>query len=95
MAEFTLIQTEKSYLVRKTNTYLLVFNDRNFTPNKIEVEKLLKTQGLTPLKITVVNPYKKLKRRGPKGKLVAQKRPKKYYVRLPVGQQIAEPTAET
>jgi ribosomal protein L23 len=89
--EFELIQSEKSYLVQEKNFYLISFKDKRFSPNKIEVAKLLRSQGLTPLKITTVTPYKKQKRRGGKSRIVSQLRPKKYYVKLQAGQKIAAP----
>lgn len=92
--QFELIQTEKGYLTQTHNTYLLKFADKNFRPNKIEVEKLLKSQGLTPVKITVLNTYKKKKRRGRQSNIVAMKSYKKYFVRLQAGQTI-EPNEPT
>jgi ribosomal protein L23 len=88
--EFRLVQTEKSYKVQEKNFFMINFVDKSFTPNKIEVVKLLKAQGLNPLKVTVVNPYGKMKRRGKQSNLVEQKRFKKYYVKLPAGQKIEE-----
>ncbi len=95
MSEFRLVQTEKSYKVQADNFYLIQFMDQSFEPNKIEVAKLLKAQGKTALKITVVNQYKKLKRKGKKSKVIAQKRLKKYYVKLKVGEIIEETKEET
>jgi ribosomal protein L23 len=95
MSEFRLVQTEKSYKVQENNFFMISFVDKNYTPNKIEVAKILKKQGLTPLKITVVNPYNKLKKRGKQNNLVEQKRFKKYFVKLKPGQKIEETTNET
>jgi ribosomal protein L23 len=94
MAQYTLVQTEKSYKVQGDNFYLIGFPDKNFTPNKIEVKKMLVKDGLHPLKITIVNPYSKLKRRGKKNSMVAQKRFKKYYVKLQPGEKIEETKEE-
>ena len=86
--EFELVQTEKGYLTQTHNTYLLKFADRQYKPNKIEVIKLLKIQGLNVVKITVLNTYKKKKRRGKKSGLVTMPSSKKYYVRLKDGETI-------
>jgi ribosomal protein L23 len=86
--EFELVQTEKGYLTQTHNTYLLKFADRQYKPNKIEVSKLLKAQGLNPIKITVLNTYKKKKRRGKKSGLITMPSTKKYYVRLKTGETI-------
>ena len=86
--QFELIQTEKGYLTQSNNTYLVKFADKQYRPNKIELIKMLKAQGLTPLKVTVLNTYKKKKRRGKQSNIVAMKSYKKYYVRLAAGQTI-------
>jgi ribosomal protein L23 len=90
MSEFRLVQTEKSYKVQENNFYMISFLDKSFTPNKIEVVKILKKQGLTALKVTVVNPYNKLKKRGKQNNIVEQKRFKKYFVKLKAGEKIEE-----
>ncbi len=88
MSQFQLVQTEKSYLVQKDNYYLIQFVDSRFEPNKIEITKLLKKSGYNPLKIRIVNQYKKKKRRGKQSNIVSVKRPKKYYVKLKAGESI-------
>jgi ribosomal protein L23 len=90
MSEFRLVQTEKSYNVQKDNFFMISFIDKSFTPNKIEVVKILKKQGLNPLKVTVVNPYSKLKKRGKQNNIIEQKRFKKYFVKLKTGERIEE-----
>ena len=90
MFEFKLVQTEKSYKVQENNFFMISFVDKNFKPNKIEVCKLLKAKGFNPLKITIVNPYNKKKKRGKSNSLVEQKRFKKYYVKLSNGEKIEE-----
>jgi ribosomal protein L23 len=90
MSEFRLVQTEKSYKVQENNYFMISFVDKSFTPNKIEVVKILKKQGLHPLKVTVVNPYSKLKKRGKQNNIVEQKRFKKYFVKLKAGEKIEE-----
>ena len=90
MFEFKLVQTEKSYNVQENNFFMISFVDKNFKPNKIEVCKLLKAKGFNPLKITIVNPYNKKKKRGKANSLVEQKRFKKYYVKLSNGEKIEE-----
>lgn len=90
MSQFRLVQTEKSYKVQENNFFMIYFIDKAFTPNKIEVVKILKKQGLNALKVTVVNPYKKLKKRGKQNNLIEQKRYKKYFVKLKAGEKIEE-----
>lgn len=90
MSSFKLVQTEKSYRVQQNNFFMISFVDKNFTPNKIEVVKILKKEGLHPIKVTIVNPYTKKKRRGKQNNLVDQKRLKKYFVKLPAGEKIEE-----
>jgi ribosomal protein L23 len=90
MSQYRLVQTEKSYKVQENNFFMISFNDKSFTPNKIEVVKLLKKDGLNPLKVTVVNPYNKLKKRGKQNNIVEQKRYKKYFVKLKAGEKIEE-----
>jgi ribosomal protein L23 len=92
--QFKLIQTEKNYLTQVSNTYLIGFVDKNFKPNKIEVTKMLRLAGYNPLKINVLNTYKKSKRRGKAGNTITTKSFKKYYVRLKVGETIEPPEAE-
>ena len=92
--QFELIQTEKAYLTQTHNTYLLKFNDKQFRPNKIQVGQILKAAGYTPLKITVLNTYKKKKRRGRNHNVVTQKSFKKYYVRLETGQTMEPATSQ-
>jgi ribosomal protein L23 len=87
-----LIQTEKSYRTQQNNTYMLTFAERSFSTNKIELEKLLKKNGLNVLKITTTNTQQKTKRRGKAGKTILQFRPQKYYVRLRLGEIITEDT---
>lgn len=87
--QFELVQTEKGYLTQTHNTYLLKFSDKQFRPNKIQVAQLLKSAGYNAEKITVLNTYKKKKRRGRQSNVVTQKSYKKYYVRLEAGQSIA------
>lgn len=90
--QFELIQTEKGYLTQTHNTYLLKFSDKQFRPNKIQVEQILKAAGYNPVKVTLLNTYKKKKRRGRNHNVVTQKSFKKYYVRLQTGQTIELPT---
>ncbi len=71
---------------------MLTFKDKNFSTNKIELEKLLVKNGLTPLKITTTNIHQKTKRRGKAGKTILQYRPQKYYVKLKAGEVINEDT---
>jgi ribosomal protein L23 len=93
MPKMSLIQTEKSFLVQKNNTYLVSFDDKQFTPNAIELTKILKANNLTPLKITTVNLPGKTKRKGRRGNhTIRTKRAKKYYVKLKEGEKIAEDT---
>ena len=80
-----LIQTEKAYQTQVNNTYVLTFKEKGYSTNKIELEKLLVKNGLTPLKITTTNAQQKTKRRGKSGKTILQFRPQKYYVRLKAG----------
>ncbi|MBC7472064.1 MAG: 50S ribosomal protein L23 [candidate division SR1 bacterium] len=90
MSQFKLVQTEKSYKVQENNFFMIYFVDKSFTPNKIEVAKILRKEGLNPLKVTVVNPYKKLKKRGKQNNIIEQKRYKKYFVKLKAGEKIEE-----
>ena len=87
--QFELVQSEKGYLTQTHNTYLLKFSDKQYKPNKIQVAQLLKSAGYNAEKITVLNTYKKKKRRGRQSNVVAKKSYKKYYVRLEAGQSIA------
>jgi ribosomal protein L23 len=88
MSEFQLVSTEKSYLVQQNNYYLIQFTDKRFTPNKIEVTKLLLKAGYDALAVKTVNQYKKRKRKGKQSNIVRVLRPKKYYVKLKPGQSI-------
>ncbi len=93
MPKMSLIQTEKSFLVQKSNTYLVSFDDKEFTPNKIELTKALIANNLTPLNITSVNLPGKNKRKGKRGShTIRTKRAKKYYVKLKEGEKIADDT---
>jgi ribosomal protein L23 len=87
-----LIQTEKAYQTQVNNTYVLTFAEKNYSTNKIELEKVLIKNGLTPLKITTTNAHQKAKKKGRSGKIKTQFRPQKYYVKLQVGQIINEDT---
>ncbi len=86
--QFELIQSEKSYLTQTHNTYLIKFADKHFAPNKIEVFKMLKKEGLNPIKITVLNTYRKKKRKGKQSNIISMPGFKKYYVRLKEGETI-------
>jgi ribosomal protein L23 len=88
MSTFRLIESEKSFLIQQNNFFYISFDDKNFQPNKIEVQKLLKLHGYNPIEIKVINQYEKKKRRGKGGKTISQKRHKKYYVKLKVGEKI-------
>jgi hypothetical protein len=83
-----LIQTEKAYQTQVNNTYVLTFAEKNYNTNKIELEKVLIKNGLTPVKITTTNSHQKSKKKGKAGKVKIQFRPQKYYVKLQVGQII-------
>ena len=87
--QFELVQSEKGYLTQTHNTYLLKFSDKQYKPNKIQVAQLLKSAGYNAEKVTVLNTYKKKKRRGRQSNVIAKKSYKKYYVRLEAGQSIA------
>lgn len=93
-AQFELIQSEKSYLTQTNNTYLIRFAEKGFAPNKIEVRKMLEKEGLHPVKITVLNTYRKKKRRGRQSNVIATPGFKKYYVRLKAGEKIESPQPE-
>lgn len=92
MTTCILVQTEKAYKAQETNTYVLVFGQKNFSTNKIELTKLLRKQGLTPIKVTTTNTQQKLKKRGKSGNIITQFRPQKYFVRLKIGELINEDT---
>jgi ribosomal protein L23 len=93
MARLTLLQNEKSLLLQKNNTYVLICDDMEVETNKIELTKKLKEQKLDAVmvRVVVLPPKVKqqnLKKGGRKTKLV--KRAKKYYVTLKDKQKIDE-----
>lgn len=90
MAQYTLLQTEKSYRLEQANVFTLVFVDATIQPNKIELKKMLLADGYTPLAVTIVHPYTKEKTRGKKRNKVSQARPTKYYVTLKPGEKIVQ-----
>lgn len=90
MSGFYLLQTEKAYKSQQQNIYTLVFHDKAYQPNKIEVAKLLKSAGYHALSITTIKLPPKRKLRGGNRRTVLQKRSKKYLVRLAPGQSIKE-----
>lgn len=90
MPYLSLARTEKAYNQTLSNTYVLVFDDLTFKPNKTEMAKILKKHSLDAVKITVVNPYSKTKFRKSRSNKVQQVRAKKYYVTLAKGQKIAD-----
>lgn len=90
MPYLQLAKTEKAYTLATKNSYMVVFDDLKFKPNKIELTRILKKHGLNVVSVNVVNPYKKIKFRQNKSNKVLQIRAKKYYVRLEEGQKIAE-----
>jgi len=92
MTTCVLVQTEKAYKGQETNTYTLVFAQKKYNTNKIELTKLLRKQGLNPLKVTTTNTQQKVKKRGKSGNKVLQFRPQKYFVRLKIGELINEDT---
>jgi ribosomal protein L23 len=94
MSKYTLVETEKSFKVQEKNFYLIRFEDKSFDPNKIQVKQLLLKDGLHVEKVTVSNAYSKLKRRGKKNSKIAQKRAKKYFVKLKIGEKIEVKTEE-
>lgn len=85
-----IISNEKAMNLETQNKYVLVFDDMNFSINKIELSKLLKKEGYNPINIKVVNLPSKVKMKGAKRRKTTQKRAKKFYVTLEKGQKLDE-----
>lgn len=89
-SKWILVQTEKAFDLQKNSVFTLAHFDKNFKTNKIEITKLLKTQGIDVESVTSTASHQKTKLRG-KGRVkVKQYRPKKWYVKLKTGQTISE-----
>ena len=93
-----LLETEKSFQVQEKNFFTIVFSDLSFKINKIELAKLIKQVGLDVVKINASQPYfKKKKRNGLNKKpvTVMVKRPRKFMIKLKVGQILSKEHIET
>jgi ribosomal protein L23 len=90
MPYLTLARTEKAYNLAAKNSFVMIFDDLQFKPNKLEMTAILKKHGYDAESINVINPYKKVKFRKNKSNKVLQTRPKKYIVTLAKGQKLAE-----
>lgn len=95
MQEYEVIQTEKSYKSQQLNTFVIVFKDKAYKTNKIELTKLLKSQGFDAVNITSVNTPSKTKTRGSKRNAIKVTKPRKFYVTLKIGQQLLNKTEDT
>jgi hypothetical protein len=89
MPKIIVHETEKAYLLQQQGIFTISFDDAKYQPNKITLANLLKKNQLDVVNIGVVVPYTKLKVRGRRGNLVKQVRPKKYLVKLKLGQTIS------
>lgn len=89
MPKIIVHETEKAYLLQQQGIFTISFDDLKYQPNKITVAQILKKNQLDVLNVGVVIPYKKLKVRGKRGNVVKQIRPKKYLVKLKLGQSIS------
>ncbi len=85
----SLLQTEKAYNMSQSQVFVLAFSG-GFIPNKIELAKILKRNGLNPIKINVVNLPSKVKIRGQKRRTILKTRPTKYYIKLKPGEVLNE-----
>jgi hypothetical protein len=94
MPLYYVLETEKAYNLQQGNVFTIVFLDKRNQPNKIQVMKMMQGEGKNPLKITSLLPYKKIKKRGKSGHTVKQFRPKKYFIKLPVGETLSNPKQE-
>lgn len=93
MARITYLQNEKSLMLSKLNTYVLVIDDLQVDINKIELAKKLKEQKLVSTGIRVVTLPRKFKNQNSKKggkKMKVVSRAKKFYVTLAAGQKIDE-----
>jgi ribosomal protein L23 len=84
-----LIQTEKAYNLQQAQTFVITFSD-HYEPNKIELAKILRQNGLSPLQINLVSLPNKTKRKGTKRRTYTSKRPTKYYIKLKIGETLDE-----
>jgi hypothetical protein len=94
MQEYEVIQTEKSYKSQQQNTFVIVFKDKSYKTNKIELARLLKSQGFDATNISAVNTPAKTKTRGSKRNTIKVTKPRKYYVTLKAGQQLVNKSTE-
>lgn len=97
MSSCSLAQTEKAYnLQAKNNVYVIAFADKNMHLKSAQLKIVLEKCGLKTLKINTVSTYQKLKRRGGAKRSVqsTQFRPKKYYIKLQIGQVIDDKAIE-
>lgn len=93
MARITLLQNEKSLLLQKNNTYVLIADDLEVDLNKVQITKMLKDQKLDATAVRIVTLPPKVKTKNTKKgarKLKLVKRAKKYYVTLKDKQKIDE-----
>ncbi len=89
MPKIIVHETEKAYLLQQQGIFTISFDDAKYKPNKITLSNILKKNQLDVVNIGVVNPYAKLKVRGRRGNTVKQIRPKKYLVKLKLGQTLS------
>ena len=96
MSSCFLVQTEKAYSLQTNNVYVLAFADKNMQLKSAQLKIILEKNGLKTLKINTVATYQKVKKRGGAKRSVESKqfRPKKYYIKLQVGQIIDEKLVE-
>ena len=91
-----LLETEKSFNIQETGFFTLIFDDLSFKTNKIELAKVLKLAGLDVVKINSIQPYFKKKKRNSKKRVsvVLVKRPRKFMIKLKIGQIITPENIE-
>jgi len=90
---YEVLQTEKAYRVQEKNTFLITFK-AGANPTKIQVQQMLKKNGLNPLKVNKVVPHKKRKSRNGRRTNVTISRPTKYYITLKEGETLIQETNE-
>ncbi len=93
-----LLETEKSYSLQQGGFFTVTFSDLNYNINVIELAKTFKQCGIDTIKINSIQQYFKRKTKSTRGSrsrnVVLIKRPRKFIVKLKVGQILDKEAVE-
>jgi hypothetical protein len=93
-----LLETEKSYSLQQGGFFTVTFSDLNYKINIIELAKVMKQSGVEVVKINSIQQYFKRKTKATRGSrsrnVVLVKRPRKFLIKLKIGQILDKEAVE-